>query len=338
MSTDFKVIREMVAYDMARCCEYVCTLGMLVACAAAMADELPELRPIQSSDSVLIVSPHPDDESLCCGGLIDTARRKGARVAIVWITYGDGFKWAAMVAEHTVRPRAGTYRELAKQRDAEARAAAAILKVDPESLYFLGYPDRGVLALLLDHYYPATPWRSKFTGANTVVYEDAVDVGAKYDGENLVRDFNAVLDRVKPTLVLAPSPQDTHPDHRGAGILAWRAMSERQQLDNIRFWIVHGGRGWPTPRAYRPGIPQTIAPRGLGMRWERFALDPVARSVKWRATRMHQSQVHVMGRVMDSYVRADELYSRSPIPPRSVCALPEPCEFEEGTLMEESGF
>ena len=158
----------------------------------------PSLRPIVAGDSLLIVSPHPDDESLCCGGIIHAARSAGARVAIVWVTNGDGFKWDAMVVERKLRPHAGTYQDLAIRRGAEARAAAAVLNVDADPLYFLGYPDRGVLALLLDYYYPDTPWRSKFTGQNSVVYEDAVNPGADYDGDNLERDFRAVLERVQP--------------------------------------------------------------------------------------------------------------------------------------------
>jgi LmbE family N-acetylglucosaminyl deacetylase len=312
-------------------------LALLLCGEIAVSEELPQLRAILPTDSILIVSPHPDDESLCCGGLIHTARRAGARVTIVWVTYGDGFKWSAVFADRTLRPRAGAYRDLALLRDGEAREAAALLQVDPGSLFFLGYPDRGVLALLFDHYYPDTPWRSKFTGSNTVVYEDAVDPGAEYDGEDLERDFRTVLDRVKPTLVLAPSPQDTHPDHRGTGILAWRAMSARQALENIRFWIVHGGHGWPHPRAHRPDLPQTIPPRGVGMQWEQFPLDEDARNAKQQAVRAHRTQLKVMGRVMESYVRSIELYSRTPAPPHSLCALPEPCEFEEGSLIEKSG-
>jgi hypothetical protein len=45
----------------------------------------------------------------------------------------------------------------------------------------------------------------------------------------------------------------------------------------------------------------------------------------------------VMGRVMQSYVRTVELYSRTPVPPRSACVHDQPCEFDDGTLMEESG-
>jgi LmbE family N-acetylglucosaminyl deacetylase len=321
----------------AKLCSAALLILMTSTGATAAAEGFPPLRPIVASDSVLVVSPHPDDESLCCGGLISTARRVGANVAIVWVTYGDGFKWDAIVVEKTLRPRAGAFRELAAQRGREARAAGGQLGVPPDSLFFLGYPDRGVLSLLFDYYHANTPWRSRFTGANAVVYEDAVSPGSEYDGEDLVRDFASVVEKVKPTLVLAPSPQDTHPDHRGAGLLAWRVMSARNELDRVRFWIVHGGRGWPTPRAYRPQIAQTVPPRGLGMRWEQFALDSDALDTKLRAVREHRSQLEVMGRVMESYVRSTELYSRTPVPPRSACLHAEACEFSDGSLMEESG-
>jgi LmbE family N-acetylglucosaminyl deacetylase len=316
------------------------TFAMLVLavtfCVAVSAqDPLPPFRPLLPTDSILVVAPHPDDESLCCAGIMYAAREVGARVSVVWVTLGDGFRWSAMVGERRLVPRQQGFRELAARREAEARAAARILGLDPQSLYFLGYPDRGVLALLLDHYYPHTPWRSKFTGAHAVDYADAVNPGAEYDGENLERDFLRVLQLVQPTLVLAPSPQDTHPDHRGTGILAWRAMNALDESDRIRFWIVHGGRGWPEPHAYRPELPQKIAPRGLGMKWEQFALDADMRAAKLRAIRAHRSQTAVMGRVMEGYVRSDELFSRTAIPPRSVCTLPQPCESGERATAEE---
>jgi len=305
---------------------------------AVAADAIPPLRPLSPTDSILIVSPHPDDESLCCGGLIDSARRLGARVAIAWITNGDGFKWDAIVVERQIRPRAGAYRELARQRESEAREAGALLGVEPGSLMFLGYPDRGVLRLLFDYYHPDTPWRSKFTGANAVVYMDALDPGASYRGENLVKDFNSVLDRVKPTLVLAPSPQDTHPDHRGTGLLVWRTMTARGEQDRVRYWIVHGGREWPAPHGYHPSFAQTVAPRGLGMEWEAFPLDDAAVGAKRRAISAHASQMKVMQRIMLSFVRSTELYSPVPGPPRSNCAHALVCERDEtSTLMEKSG-
>ena len=310
--------------------------GSSEAVAPPLSAALPTLASISPSDSILIVSPHPDDESLCCGGLIATARRAGAKVSIVWITNGDAFKWDAMVVERKLRPQRGTYHELARQRIGEARAAAAVLDVPPDSLFFLGYPDRGILSLLFDYFYPSTPWRSKFTGDTAVAYQDAVDAGAEYDGDDLERDFKTVVDRVNPTLVFAPSPEDTHPDHRGTGILALRIMSARNAAHRIRFWIVHGGRGWPTPRGYHPALTQAIAPRGKGMQWQQLPLDITAVTTKLRAVESHHSQAEVMNRVMESHVRATELFSLTPAPPRTACLKPEPCEFEDAPMIEES--
>jgi len=192
------------------------------------------MTPITAADSLLIVAPHPDDESLCCAGLIHQARRAGAKVAIVWVTNGDGFRWDDMVVNHELLPHHASYLMLARIREDEARAAARILDVDPGSTYFLGYPDRGVSHLMSDYYAPPVPWRSHYTGARSVVYPDSFDFGARYDGESLRRDFENILDRVQPTRVFAPSTQDTHPDHRGAGLLVSRVLAERGELGELR--------------------------------------------------------------------------------------------------------
>src|SRR6185295_6463246 len=180
-------------------------LGLLMGLGTAQTapNPLPALSPLTSRDTLLIVAPHPDDESLCCAGLIHMARQAGAQVAIVWITNGDGFRWDAMVTQRALFPDSGSYRTLAHTRIQEARNAAQSLGVAPDSLYFLGYPDRGVLHLMRDYYQPQVPWRSRYTGARAVIYPDAFEPGAPYEGDRLVRNFNAVLDRVKPTLVFA---------------------------------------------------------------------------------------------------------------------------------------
>jgi len=322
-------------------CRTLLTLALLAVLdahgAASPTPLPPPLRLLTAADSVLVVSPHPDDESLCCGGLIDSARRAGARVAIVWITNGDAFKWDAMLVEKKLRPRQGAYHELAQRRIGEARAAAAILQVPKDSQFFLGYPDRGILSLLFDYYYPGVPWRSRFTGDEAVEYSDAFDPGAGYNGQDLLRDLSSVVDRVQPTLVLAPSPQDTHPDHRAAGILAWRVMDKRQQLDRVRFWIVHGGRRWPRPRGLHPELPPKVPPRGVGMEWEAFALDDAAVQAKLQAIRAHRTQTKIMGKTMLGYVRSQELYSRTLAPSKSnPCLKPQRCEFDNPPIIEGS--
>ena len=39
--------------------------------------------PISSATSLLVVSPHPDDETLCCSGVMQRVLKAGGRVSIV---------------------------------------------------------------------------------------------------------------------------------------------------------------------------------------------------------------------------------------------------------------
>jgi len=284
-------------------------LAAAAMCAAAR--DLPSMPPIDPSARILVVAPHPDDESLCCGGLIAAARRAGAQVAIAWVTSGGGFRLDAMVVQKKARPKYADMRALARRRIDEAQDAARVLGVAADQLFFLGYPDRGVLALLLDHY--ESPYRSKYTGASAVPWEQALNPGSPYDGASLERDFAQVVDRVKPTLVLAPSPYDAHPDHRASGILAIRIFGARGELDRVNYWIVHGGRAWPRPRGLHPERSQTPPPRGRSLPWMQFPLDGGSREAKRLALRRHETQLKVMGRKMMSYVRATELYSPLPV-------------------------
>jgi len=278
---------------------------------AASAASLPAMPPMTGADSVLVNAPHPDDESLCCGGLIHMARRAGARVAIVWVTNGDGSRWDAMLTHRALFPGATSYQALAHTRIEEARTAARGLNVPADSIYFLGYPDRGVRQLMGAYYQSATPWRSRYTRASSVIYPDAFDPGAPYEGERLAENLGAILDRVKPTLVLAPSPHDSHPDHHGAALLAMQVLRERGQLGVLRYWIVHGGTGWPAG-GFDPHAPQTIAPRGVGLKWQVLQLDDESVAAKLQAITAHQSQMRIMGRTMRRYVRATELYALGP--------------------------
>jgi LmbE family N-acetylglucosaminyl deacetylase len=277
-------------------------------CAAAPAGGMPR---IDAQTSLLVVSPHPDDETLCCAGVVRRVLAAGGRVSIVWLTSGDGSELDMLIIERQLRIHPEKMRDLAGKRMREARAAAAILGVPPARQFFLGYPDRGLLTLMTDHF--TTPYYSKFTGTASVPYADAAGEGHPYTGESLERDFTNVLDRVRPTLVLAPSPQDAHPDHRAGGILTLQVLSERHQLGAARFWIVHGGRDWPRPRGLRMKLPLAEPPRGRGLGFTAFALDAGEEADKLAAVRQYQTQMSVMSSFLLSFVRTDELYAAQPV-------------------------
>jgi LmbE family N-acetylglucosaminyl deacetylase len=268
--------------------------------------------PITSATSLLVVSPHPDDESLCCAGVIQRVLHAGGRVSIVWFTSGDGSELDLLVVEKSLFVRPAKLRNLAMRRMQESHTAATILGVPQERLYFLGYPDRGILSIITDYY--ITPYRSKFTAATAVPYATAVSPGHPYTGANLEHDFESVLDRVRPTLVLAPSPRDAHPDHRATGIVAMRAMAHRNELSKMRYWIVHGGEFWPLPRGYEPDLEMSPAPLGHGLPQTPFRLEPAEEQAKREAISAYRTQMEVMSSFLLSFVRTTELYSISPMP------------------------
>ena len=290
---------------------FVVALACLSAAAAAPGSTAQVMPPIDSQTSLLVVAPHPDDETLCCAGVIRRVVAAGGHASIVWLTSGDGSELDMLLIERALRIHPEKMRDLAGRRVREARAAAAILGVPPGQQFFLGYPDGGLLTLITDHF--TTPYYSKFNGAVSVPYSDSMAAGHPYTGESLERDFARVLDRVRPTLVLAPSPQDAHPDHRAAGILTLRVLSRRHRLAAARYWIVHGGPDWPSPRGLRMTLPLDEPPRGRGLGLAVFALDPLEEADKLEAIRQYHTQMSVMSSFLLSFVRTNELYARLPV-------------------------
>ena len=281
--------------------------------AAGPAYPLSDLSRLGPADRLLIVAPHPDDETLCCAGVIYRTLQAHGTVAIVWLTNGDAFKLDAGITERTQHPGEAGLRALGLRRMHEARAAATALGVPAELQYFLGFPDGGLLTLLLDHFY--VTFASPHTGLARVEYPGTIAPEAAYQGRNLQAELIQILDRFGPTVVLAPSPLDEHPDHRATGDLAIRVLGERDQLSRLRYWIVHGGTYWPAPRGLHPTLSMT-PPRGArDMQWESVPLNEAARSVKLAALRAHDSQMFGLERhFLLSFVRGNELFARRPLP------------------------
>lgn len=275
---------------------------------------------IDASTSLLVVSPHPDDETLCCAGAIQRVLHAGGHVAIVWVTSGDGSELDLLLVERSLFARREKVRDLAQRRMKEARAAATLLGVKPDQLFFLGYPDGGLTQLLTSHF--TAPYRARLTGARQVPYAEALFPGHPYTGQSLVKDFGAVLDRVHPTLILAPSPEDTHPDHRATGLLTIRVLTQRGSLASARYWIVHGGEGWPSPRGLNEALPLPPTPRGRGLQALSLPLTPDEEARKLQAIRAYRTQMQVMPSFLLAFARTTETYFLPSLPALSSATVP----------------
>lgn len=96
--------------------------------------QLPLVDPLDltGGNPFIVLSPHPDDESLGMGGLIAAASARRERVEIVILTDGAGSH------PHSItHPR----EKLVALRRAEAESAAAHLGVPQNRLVHLGLPD-----------------------------------------------------------------------------------------------------------------------------------------------------------------------------------------------------
>jgi LmbE family N-acetylglucosaminyl deacetylase len=268
------------------------------------------LPPIDANTTLLVVSPHPDDETLCCAGAIERVANAGGHVSVVWVTSGDGSMLSMLMVEKSLFASREKVRDLASRRMHEAREATALLGVPSNQQLFMGYPDGGILQLLTDN--RTIPYHAKFTGDARVPYPNALFPGHPYTGESLEHDFEAILNRVRPTLVLAPSLDDTHPDHSATGKFVTRTLLRRGEASKLHYWIVHGGEGWPSPRGYMPGIPLDMPATGAGLHLQAFALTDGEEVRELQAINAYHTQMEVMAPFLLAFVRTSELFSTPP--------------------------
>ena len=129
-----KVSKDHVVQRWQRYCECVLNGPIRASALLKRVKLLPEvdLAKVIKSRPLLVVAPHPDDESLGCGGLIMKATRLGGKVHVVIVT--DGAK---------SHPQSRTHPQdrLRRLRRDEALEAAASLGVPADRVSFLDVPD-----------------------------------------------------------------------------------------------------------------------------------------------------------------------------------------------------
>lgn len=284
---------------------------------------------------LLIVSPHPDDETLGCGGLIRRATAQGIPVTIVIVTNGDAFPWAVQRAYNKIRPSSSDYIRFGELRQKETLKALGELGVAKKNIIFLGYPDRGLEPLWMTHWDSSKPYKALKTRRTRNPYPGTYRPRAAYTGESLTEDLRNILQAVRPTDLFFTHPNDDHPDHAylSGFILAalnrldpksWtpengiakadgRMEGFHHTLPGLRLhtFLVHRGN-WPTPQGYHSGerLPPPAALARLDTRWRTLDLSAPEKTAKTKAIREYKSQLRVRpgARFLLSFVRENELF------------------------------
>ena len=236
---------------------FVIAAASLVSCASgtgttgsARVDTRSELgteADVFGSADVLVIAPHPDDETLMAAGVIARERAAGLRVAVAVVTNGDlGCERDGFV------------------REGETVTAMKRLGLREEDVFFLGYPDGHLeelghvpLAPLVrrDGSGRCTPGNTTYAGrgaGRTDLHALLTGRPGLYTSDALVFDLGSLIKKLRPRDVFVSHPVDEHPDHAFVYTYVRRALEAYAGvLPRIHRAVVHIGGCWPT----KPGNP-----------------------------------------------------------------------------------
>ena len=217
---------------------------------------------LTSYESLLVIGPHPDDETLGFAGLIKAYMEQGKPVSVVVTTDGDAYCEAcrfwktssvtgttctATELSNFATPAIDSFAEVRHEESAEA---ASILG-RPRPI-FLGYPDTGLGAAWKNYNgnKPDEPLhRSDFSGC-----KECATCGSGYGGgpvtdftaSTLVESLRNLIAATSPnTLVATTHPMDGHSDHSALGNFVRLINGQLDRPRSMIFAVIHAN----TPKA-----------------------------------------------------------------------------------------
>jgi LmbE family N-acetylglucosaminyl deacetylase len=149
----------------------------------------PDLLLRRPGACLMVLAPHPDDESLAAGGLIQRALAYRVPVSVVFVSDGENNPWPQRVLEHRIRVGPRQRVAWGARRRAEADAALRALGAGDVRVHRLGWPDGGVTWKLLD------------------------------DTAAMLARMRGLIALEAPTLLVLPDLVDRHPDHSAMHVL-----------------------------------------------------------------------------------------------------------------------
>jgi len=131
---------------------------------------------------------------------------------------------------------------------------------------------------------------------------------AKQDRRALRREFESILAQTRPQIILAPHPDDKHPDHAVTGALVESLCQQRSIA--LYQYLVHYPR-FPLPKKFAPRLCVLPPVRlvSFDKEWRRVMLPAEVEALKKQAVQRYRSQlrVPVLRSLLLGMVRRNEL-------------------------------
>jgi len=281
------------------------------------AQDVKPMQEFTNNDRILILAPHPDDEVMATGGVIQKALKAKAKIKVLFLTNGDHNEPAFIVYEKRLTIRKGEFIHMGQVRRKESLEALSKFGLTEKDCAFLGYPDYGTMEILLKYWGDIRPFRYMLTRISKVPYSDCLSPGAPYVGESILNDMERVIRDFKPTKVFVSSPIDVNRDHRSLylflQIALWDLEGEIAKPD-IFPCLVHI-KGWPKPQGYHPDL--ELAPPDMlksgEISWLRLELTDEEVKMKHDAMECYKSENEYNPTYLATFARKNELVGNYPI-------------------------
>lgn len=300
---------------------YLCICLLLLA--TPMSAVAQQTMEIGKGERLLVLAPHPDDETLSSAGLIQQVLQQGGSVRSTVVTSGDAYVGAVMQDSGKRNPSAADYLDFGEKRLEESRRAAEVLGKGFVHLDLLGFSDGSIYSALVSHWRRNNPMRSEFTGFDHVPYREAKDRGFAQDGQDLLNELVAILQDTKPTIIAFPDVMENDSDHAGLGMFTLLAVHKwllqnpvHRAQPKLLAYLIHWQHGWPTGSNW--GMPQDwsdqplLLPADLPLRGHSRAcvnLSSVQINLKRAALAEYKTQQRIMGDFLSAFVRSSECFT-----------------------------
>lgn len=283
---------------------------------AVCAQDTETFPSFSSRDRVLILAPHPDDESIATSGVIQNCVRQKTPCKIVYFTNGDNNELSFIVYEKRIVFKKRAFVYMGEMRRKEAVSAMKYLGLKEDDLVFLGYPDFGTLQIFMKYWNSQKPYRSMLTRVTRVPYKDSFSYGAPYTGQSILNDLERIILSFRPTKIFVSHPADTNRDHRALNLFLHVALWDLKGKiadPKVYPYLVHVVR-WPMPRGFRPNL-ELKPPAVLDfpdMRWLTLGLTQEETWTKRRGISYYRSQIRYAPSYLYSFARKNELFGFVP--------------------------
>lgn len=270
---------------------------------------------------LIVFAPHPDDETLAAGGLIQRVLARNGQVRVVFVTNGDGYVDGVRKEVRRQQTSTADFIEYGERRHREALHAIQALGLPARDALFLGFPDDGIDDLWADNW--STEYTSPHTRLDRPVYKESLSRRVEYTGIDLEGEISKLLRDFSPDWVLVPDPRDRHPDHCTTGVFVLDALRKLRQSGQHHFtraqvltFLVHSP-DYPASPAWikevagagvggSPAAGQALS----GARWAHLQLTPSEIAAKAQALSKYESQVQVMNPFLKQFMLPFELFGQ----------------------------